>query len=132
MRYLGIDYGEKRIGLALSDKDGKIAFPYATIAARGRKDTRIFPALRVIIDREKISAIILGLPRAADGRDTKQTAAVRGFAEKLKKSFSLPVEYENEILTTRMAAKVGIPKEERDAAAAAIILQSYLDRTNMK
>ena len=130
MRYLGIDYGEKRIGVALSDVEGKIAFPHATISVKNHDDPKIIIMLREMATNEGASTIVLGLPKALDGHETHQTVVTRRFAEKLKKSLSLPVHYEDEIFTTRIAAQSGVAKKRRDAASAAIVLQSYLDRKN--
>jgi len=128
MRYLGIDYGEKRIGVALSDAEGKIAFPHMTISADGPAHTKTIATLCHIIQNEKAGEIVVGLPRTLDGRETRQTAITRGFMKKLQESLTLPIYTENEILTTRIAVKDGVAKKDRDAASAALILQSYLDK----
>lgn len=129
MRYLGIDYGAKRIGIALSDEGGKIAFPRETLSGDFEK---ILAKIGEICAREKVGQVVVGLPLSFEGRETAQTEETKNFAEKLKKATSLPVEFENEILTSRMVErdiKEGrIKKEKIDAASAAIILQSYLDK----
>lgn len=129
MRYLGIDYGAKRIGIALSDEGGKIAFPRETLSGDSEK---IVEKIAEICEKEKVGRIVVGLPISFEGRETAQTEETKNFAEKLKKAISLPVESENEILTSRMVErdiKEGrIKKEKIDAASAAIILQSYLDK----
>lgn len=129
MRYLGIDYGAKRIGIALSDEGGKIAFPRETLSGDLEK---IVEKIAEICEKEKVGRIVVGLPLSFEGRETAQTEETKNFAEKLKKAISLPVESENEILTSRMVerdVKEGrIKKEKIDAASAAIILQSYLDK----
>ncbi|MDP3727041.1 MAG: Holliday junction resolvase RuvX [bacterium] len=119
MRYLGIDYGEKRIGLALSDAEGRIAFPYKTV---GQPDD-IFE----VIAAEGVDAVVIGLPVSLDGTDSEETRAVRAFAAMLSGSLQLPVAFENEAFTTKIAEAHSF-REHTDAAAAAIILQSYLDR----
>ena len=126
MRYLGIDHGDKRVGTAFSDEEGKIAFPLSTIA----NDHSLFKSLGSIVKKEGISKIIVGIPFSSKGEETRQSKKVREFAALLHKKLSLPVEFENELLTTRLAEVEGIKKELADASAAAIILQSYLDKQN--
>lgn len=128
MRYLGIDYGEKRIGIAVSDPGGKIAFPKKVIFNRG--NPRMWKQLKSLLEEEEISEIVVGLPVALDGRETEETRKVCAFAEILKKEISRPVHFENEMLTTHMVERLGVKREHTDAAAAAVILQSYLDRIN--
>lgn len=128
MRHLGIDYGEKRIGIAVSDPNGQIAFPRKVFFNRG--NPRLLSELVTLIEEEKVSKVIVGLPVSLDGRETGQTKVVREFAESLEKEVAIPVEFENEMLTTRMAEQAGIKKEHTDEAAAALILQAYLDRIN--
>lgn len=126
MRYLGIDYGEKRIGVAVSDPLGRIAFPKKLIFNRGRE--AILAQLKTLLDEEKISVMVVGLPVGLDGKDTEQTKKTRDFAEMLKKELDVSVEFENEWFSTHMVERVGIKKEHTDEAAAAVILQSYLDK----
>lgn len=126
MRYMGIDYGEKRIGVALTDPEGRIAFPRKVIFNRG--DTLTFDELKTMIEAEKISKIIVGLPLSLSGKETEISHRVRSFVEKLGEIINLPVEFENEILTSHMVERFGVPREHTDKAAAAIILQSYLDK----
>ncbi len=126
MRHLGIDYGEKRIGISVSDPGGRIAFPKKVIFNRGNK--RVWEQIKAVLDDEKISKIVVGLPLSLDGGETEESQKVRAFAEELKKITALPIEFENEIFTTHMVEQAGIKKEHTDEAAAAVILQSYLDR----
>ena len=125
MRYMGIDYGRKRIGVAVSDKEGKIAFPRGIV--ENMKELQRF------IAQEKIEKIIVGLPRSFDGSETAQTQETREFVGKLKKGVSIPVEFEDELLTTHMVKKEGVGLAHIDEAAAAVILQAYLDKSqNLK
>lgn len=130
MKYLGIDYGEKRIGIAVSDPEAKIAFPLKTVSAGSEKNA--IQELAVLIRKEKINKIIMGLPRAADGNDTPISLKVRAFAHKLHEELMLPVEFENELLTSRLAEQAGVKKQNIDQASAALILQSYLDKQQKK
>lgn len=131
MRYLGIDYGDKKIGLAVSDVGGRIAFPKKTVFNSG--DERIIEQIKSFIEEEDVSMVIVGLPLALSGKETEQTKKVLSFADELKKNIVLPIDFENEMLTTRLVEKSGgVKKEHIDEAAAAVILQSYLDRVNPK
>lgn len=121
MRYLGIDYGDVKIGLAVSDEASAIAFPHATVGDIG--------GVVGVIHREGIGCIIIGLPVALDGAETAAAARVRRFARRLAESVQLPMAFENEVFTTTLA-EAHSAAEHADAAAAAVILQSYLDRTN--
>lgn len=128
MRYLGIDYGKKRIGLALSDPEGRIGFPLMQLQVFNFRLTA--KEVKKIIRKEKIAKVIIGLPRGLQGQDTEQTREVSTFASKLEKAISIPVEFESEMLTTKIAKNSGVKKGHIDAAAAAIILQSYIDKEN--
>lgn len=120
MRYLGIDYGKKRIGLALSDEEGYMAFPYSVVGT--------VKTIVAVIKKEKIKKVIIGIPMTFAGKRSKQTDEVLVFGEKLKKLVQLPIEYKNEILSTALAERGGSDKNKIDASSAAIILQSYLDK----
>ncbi len=124
MRYLGIDYGRMRTGIALSDPDGRMAFPERVILGAG---AQVIQAVGKIADAEDVSVIVVGLPIGLDGKDTAETKEVRQFVGQLSAAVRVPVYFENEMLTTRMAEAAGKGKMS-DASAAAIILQSYLDK----
>lgn len=126
MKYLGVDYGTKRIGIAVSDPEGRIAFPKKTIVNKG--GVTALQELAAICKKERISQIVVGLAISLGGKETDQTKKVRIFAERLKKATGLSTAFENEMLTTRMASHEGVNKEHIDAAAAALILQSYIDK----
>ncbi len=125
MRYLGIDYGAKRIGIALSDDEGRMAFPAGIIVNNGRG---VIKKIIEKIKKERAGAVVVGLPIGLDGKETRQTSATRLFVASLEKAVALPVETENEMLTSRMAAASGMKDDDIDASSAAIILQSYLDK----
>ena len=124
MRYLGIDYGSKRVGLALSDEEGRIAFPYRTVP----NTKTLLDEIAAVIKQEGAGRIVVGLPVPFSGGESEQTREVKKFIEKLKESSGAPVDTENEVLTTKMAGRSGLAREHIDKAAAAIILQSYLDK----
>ncbi len=126
MRYLGIDYGSKRTGIAVSDEEGRIAFPQETLEAQVRQK------IKKIVKEKSIGYIVVGLPRMPDGRETEETSEVRAFVLSLKKAVDLPVTFEDELLTTRIVASEGMQKNRKDESAAALILQSYLDKKNQE
>lgn len=128
-RYLGIDYGDKRIGIAISDEDGYFAFPKVVL----KNTTALFNELKEIVSTERVGAVIVGLPQNFSGEDTEQTKKVRAFAEVLQKEINAEIIFENEILTSRQIEKTGVStKSMIDASSAALILQGYLDRQNKK
>lgn len=134
MRSLGIDFGEKRIGLAISDPEGRIAVPLRTL---DRRDDR--SAIREIADiaqREEVGRLVLGEPVGLDGTRGSAAERVRSFGEKLARQTGLPVELVNESLTSVEAGErlreAGIDPRRNparlDAVAAQILLQEALDR----
>ena len=125
MRYLGVDYGTRRMGIAVSDDGGRIAFPQGVVSAHTDL-ARLREILR-IIKRERIGTVILGIPLDTAGRERDTARRVRAFRVALEKQISIPIVFENEILTTRLAESDSHSRTKIDAAAAAIILQSYLD-----
>ena len=122
MKILAVDYGGKWIGLAISDDDWKLAFPYKTV----ENNRMIFFVLNEIIKKEGIYKIIIGLPLNKQMKPTRQTAETENWVEKLIKKIDVPIDFENEIFTSKAADKLGAKNQH--AAAAAIFLQSYLDR----
>ena len=125
MRYLGIDYGAKRIGIAVSDDNGRMAFPIGVIMNRG------MIALKEIIGtvkKEHIGIVVVGVPVGLNGKETQQTKKIRLFVTVLTKKIQVPVEIENEMFTSRMAVDSGMKDSHIDASSAALILQSYLDK----
>ena len=126
MKYLGIDYGDKRIGIALSDPEAHIAFPQETLENHG--ENKVIQHIAAFIKKEHITCIVLGLPVSFNGGDSEQTKKVRQFGSVLEKKVDIPVVFENEMLTTHLARSEGVAKKHVDASAAALILQSHLDR----
>ena len=124
---MGIDHGDKRIGVAVSDANGRIAFPKQVVPNRGE---RTFAELKRVVEEERVSKIVVGLPVLPGDIETEQTKKTREFAERLRQEYTLSVEFENELLTTHIVKQAGIKKEHTDEAAAALILQSFLDKLN--
>lgn len=127
MRYLGIDYGTKNIGLALSDLEGSIAFPKKTI---DRSETTI-AELTTLIEKEGVGGVVLGDTRTLSGEPNEITEAADRFADLLQMHTGLMVHRIFEAWSTQEAARFA-PKGKKhdDAAAAAVILQRYLDKSN--
>jgi len=129
-KFLGIDYGDKHLGLAIADEETRIASPYK-ILPNNDDNLVIGQISRIVID-EEIKAIIIGLPKGMQGQASAQLAKVNSFIELLKNNFSQEIIAEDERLTTAMAG--GLMKEDKksgerdDAVAAMLILQSYLDK----
>ena len=130
---LGVDYGSVRIGLAVSDPDRKIAFPFTTYTRRNREqDARYF---RELVQTEPIYQIVVGLPMHLDGREGLKAAEARAFGQWLGEVTGLPVVFWDERFTTVEAEEqlwsAGLThkrrKARRDRVAAQILLQSYLD-----
>jgi len=131
MRYLAIDYGSKRSGLAVCDAGPKIASPLTVV----RGQSKLLIAIAEVIENHRIGALVVGLPLNMDGSEGPQAKLVRRFAEKLKKRFALPVYFQDERLTSFAAAEKLAPanltnrqtKKRLDAVAAAEILRAFLD-----
>lgn len=133
MRSMGIDFGERRIGLAISDPDGKVAVPLATLERRN--DRVAVREIAEIARREEVGRLVLGEPVGLDGQRGPNAERVRRFGERLAQASGLPVRLVNESLTTVEAQErlreAGIdPRREPariDAVAAQILLQEALD-----
>lgn len=125
---LGIDYGDRRIGLALSDPQEKLARRFLTL----QNSAEAMSDLKGIILDNHVEKIVVGLPLGFNG-PSQQTEKVRGFITGLREEIGLPVEEMNEIFTSKMAQdnliKSGVKdiKEVLDQEAARIILQDYMD-----
>ncbi len=135
-RILGIDHGEARVGLALSDELGMFAHPLETIVVK-----KIEPARRIgeIVKREKVALLVLGMPRNMDGSYGPAAEKVKAFAEILKQRTGLEIKFWDERMTSLAAQrvlhdvgrKVKDGRKVIDQVAAQIILQSYLDSLAM-
>ena len=132
-RILGIDYGIRRIGLALSDPLNIIARPLSFL---DRKEvTDIYSSLKAIIEKNNVSQLVIGLPLNMKGGDSAQTKLTREFAAQLKQNVDIPVMFQDERLSSVTAEKSLIQQERSpsknkgmvDQTAAAVFLQEYLD-----
>ncbi|HET9794485.1 MAG TPA: Holliday junction resolvase RuvX [Thermoanaerobaculia bacterium] len=123
MRYLAVDFGERRIGLATSDATGLIATPRKTVLRTS--DRAAIGEIGDFARTEEVEGLVVGLPHHADGRENALAPRVRSFARKLSDALALPVEFVDEHLTSRAAAD-RYPSAEIDAAAAAVLLDDFL------
>lgn len=131
-RLLGIDHGESRIGLAISDELGSFAHPYRTLKAGGR----VIEEIRAIVEKEKLGGIVIGLPKNMDGTLGPAAAKAKLFGEQLAQVVPLTkILFWDERLTTREAQRAlhaagkntKQSKKMIDQVAAQILLQNYLD-----
>ncbi|TSC67663.1 MAG: putative holliday junction resolvase [Parcubacteria group bacterium Gr01-1014_72] len=146
MRYLGIDYGIKRVGIALSDEGGRLAFPKTVLP----NDKALVPAITALCVQENVGAIVVGESRDFGGRENTIAPKARAFADALEKATGLPIHFEQEYWSSeeavrfqprrpdpgrgsglRLPRRAGRPMANNDmldASAAAIILQRYLEK----
>ncbi len=136
---MGIDYGERRIGVALSDPTGTLASPLDTVVRRRGKRPPL-RRLEEIARTHGVEGVVVGLPLTLEGEEDGWCAEVRQVGDELGRRLDLPVHYVDERMTSvraeRAVRSIGLPrhareqKERIDAAAAALILQSFLDRAS--
>lgn len=139
MRVVGLDVGDKRIGIAISDPTGTLARPVGVLRPSGLEldalDVVAREIARLAAEEDGVSAIVVGLPRRLDGSPNDMTPRVEQFARRLESKTSLPVALQDERLSSREAdSRLAVRdkdwrsrKAKLDAAAAAVILQDYLD-----
>lgn len=139
MRIVGLDVGERRIGVAVSDPTGTLARPSGVLARRGSDHEAVravaLEIARLAAEDDGVQAIVVGLPRRLDGSASEMTPRVLAFADRLRAASGLPVVLQDERLSSREAeSRLALRekdwrarKKKLDAAAAAVILQDYLD-----
>jgi len=132
MRLLGIDHGDSRIGLSISDELASFAHPYRTL----QRDKRVFHEIRQIVERERITGIVIGLPKNMDGTLGQSAAKAKAFGGGLALLIpAIHILFWDERLTTVEAQRAlhaagknaKQSKKMIDQVAAQILLQSYLD-----
>ena len=135
MRILGLDYGSKTVGVAMTDALGMTVQPYKTIQRdRESKLRQTLSEIAEIVEQYQIKKIVMGLPLNMDDTEGDRAAKTRDFAEKLKLRVAVPIEFTDERLTTMEAEEIldqsGIPRSEQkkviDQVAAQLILELYL------
>jgi len=128
MKILGIDYGSKNVGVAISDDDCNLAFPKTVV--KNSKD--LAENVKAICENENISAIVVGESTNSKGEPNIIMKKITPFVAELETKTGLAVHLEPEFMTTEQARRFQGQIKEIDASAAAIILQSYLDKENNK
>jgi putative Holliday junction resolvase len=139
VKYIGIDYGSKRIGVALSDEGGAIAFPFSILP----NSKNVIAEIQILVSKEAVGAIVMGESFDQNGVANKINSEIQKFAKELE-ALNLPIHFEKEFMTSHHASgQHGIGKkmhnarqtksvapEPIDSSAVALILQRYLDRLN--
>jgi putative Holliday junction resolvase len=128
MKYLGIDFGSKRVGVAVSDDEGKMAFPHSVIL--NSKNT--LDEIGEIIKKENIDKIVMGESKNFEGEPNKIMTEINKFKKELEDKAGIEVFLEPEFMTSQQAEQIQGKNEMHDASAATIILQSYIDRLNQR
>ena len=129
MRYMGIDFGTKKVGIALSDEAGAMGFPYGILP----NDGRLIDEILVLIERKNVEAVVLGESMDMAGNENKVAKLAKEFALLLERRSGIRAFFEPEMYTTQEARRdfegVRMPgSPDVDASAAALILTSYLTR----
>jgi len=127
---LGLDLGERRIGVAISTPEGGLAVPLRIIVRES--DEQAIEAIAQLAREERVEALVVGYPRSLDGSVGPQARLVESFAQRAGEACALPVELQDERLTSKQAERAAPGAKKRkgpsDDIAAAIILQAFLDR----
>jgi len=124
MRIIGIDYGTKRVGIAVSDDTASVAFPKAVL----RNSHTLLGEIKSTIKSNKVMEIVVGQSLNKDGGENLLMKDIKRFVDLLEKETGLPVRLEPEFFTSQEARRGNVPKHLIDAAAAALILQRFLDK----
>ena len=134
MRILAIDFGERRVGVAISDPRGLLATPWGIVARTS--NAQVAERIAGLVGELDAGAVLLGMPLDAEGGEGYQARRVLRFAEELRARITVPLVYWDESLTSADAAEIlrarrprrGAGRRYIDDVAAAVLLQSYLDR----
>lgn len=126
MKALGIDYGLKKIGIAISDEGRSFAFPHSVVA----NDEHTLKKILAICEKEKVDTIVVGESLNLDKTENPLMKKIRPFKEDLERKSHLPVVFQEEIFTTKEAERIQGKHATLDASAAALILKSYLERNS--
>lgn len=126
MKILGIDFGSKRVGLAISDESGKMAFPHSVIL----NDGNLLPEIEKMIKKENVESVVIGESKDFKGKPNEIMKEIEKFKKILEQKTKMPVLFEPEFMTSQQAEHIQGKNIMHDASAAAIILQSYLDKNS--
>ena len=123
MRWLAVDAGTVRVGLAICDPDERLAIPLEIVSA-----SAAYPAIRAIAAREGVEGVVVGLPLHMGGSEGDAAAMARRLGDRIASGLGLPVEYEDERLTSDEAKRLGGRGKPTDDIAASLILEQFLAR----
>lgn len=124
MRYMGIDYGSKRVGVALSDATGSMAFPKVVL----KNDEQLLAELADIVESYQVGGIVIGHSLDKQSAPNAIQAEIETFITDLTLEFGLPIHLEPEQFTTQQALRIQGRNSQTDASAAALILDGFLQR----
>lgn len=128
MKYLGIDYGEKRVGIAVSDSEGKVAFPKVVM----ENNDDLMKNIAAFCNENSVGGIVIGESKDYKGEDNKINPKIISFKRELSNSIKLPVSLEPEFMSSMQVEKTFGKNDMLDASAASIILQTFLDKEKNK
>lgn len=126
MVYIGIDFGTKRVGLAVSDESGRFSFPKKVLV----NDKKLVQNIKKFCEENNVGGIVLGESKNFKGEDNKIMKEVSTFKTRLQKETGLPVFWEPEFMTSQEASRIQGESKMLDASAAALILKSFLEKRN--
>ena len=124
MRKMGIDFGTKKVGIAFSDDSGRMAFPHGVIP----NDNNFLSAVVSLIESKSVAEVVIGHSLDKEGNENKVHELVKQFITDLTLNVPVPIHLEPEQFSTQQAVKLQGRNDQTDASAAAIILQSYIDK----
>jgi putative holliday junction resolvase len=124
MRKMGLDFGTKKVGVALTDERGMMAFPHGVLP----NDDRLLERILALVDEKGVDAIVIGHSKNKDGGDNPVQVKINEFIQNITLDRPIPVHLESEIYSTQEAIRIQGRNAQTDAAAATIILNSYLMR----
>ncbi|MFA6430462.1 MAG: Holliday junction resolvase RuvX [Candidatus Paceibacterota bacterium] len=128
MKYLGIDYGEKRVGIALSDIEGKMAFPKAVF----ENNAELIAKIVTYCTENTVEAIVIGESKDYKGEDNKINPKIISFKRDLASAIKIPISLEPEFMSSMQVEKTFGKTDMLDASAASIILQTFLDKEKVR
>lgn len=125
MKYLGIDYGEKNVGIAISDDGGNLAFAKIVLD----NDRKLLENILKIIKDDRIEVIVIGESINLNGEENPIQKKISEFKKILEENVKIPIHFQPEFLTSMEARRLQEGIKKIDASAAALILKSYIDKT---
>lgn len=123
-KYLGIDYGEKRVGIAVSDNEGKVAFPKVVL----ENNTELLNKIADLCKEYEVNTIVIGESKDYEGKDNKINPKIISFKKDLMNNTKLPIYLEPEFMSSMQVEKTFGKTDMLDASAASIILQTFMDK----